>query len=107
MQVRNAHAARISGNLRVVPLNGKVIGVLPSTLKSYPLCVYFEIHSPEKTRYCPNACSKPSVEFIRKPGLNGFVASEEQRSSGLRTALLHPMLESTRFSLKGDSNVRA
>src|SRR5580658_11288249 len=86
---------------------GKVIGVLPSTLKSYPLCVYFEIHSPEKTRYRPNACSKPAWNSLRKPGLNGFVASEEQRSSGFRTALLHPMLESIRFSLKGDSKVRA
>jgi hypothetical protein len=38
---------------------GKVIGVLPNTLKSYPLCVYFQMYSPEKTRYFPNACWNP------------------------------------------------
>jgi len=86
---------------------GNVIGVLPSTLKSKPLCVYFEIHSPEKTRYFPKACSRPAWNSLRKPTLKGFVANEEQRSSGFRTALAHPMLERIRFSLKGDSRVRA
>ena len=48
---------------------GKVIGVLPSTLKSKPLCVYFQIHSPEMTRYFP----KPA------PGHRG-IRCESQRS---------------------------
>src|SRR5580704_6022135 len=86
---------------------GKVIGVLPSTLKSYPLCVYFEIHSPEKTRYRPKACSSPAWNSLRKPGLNAPLDKPVQASSGARTGLLHPVLESIRFSLNGDSRVRA
>src|ERR1700683_4348321 len=86
---------------------GKVIGVLPSTLKSKPLCVYFEIHSPEKTRYFPKACSRPAWNSLRKPTLNGLATGAVQRSSGAKMELPHPSLESIRFSLKGDSRVRA
>src|SRR6185312_10791028 len=39
---------------------GNVIGVLPSTLKSYALWVYFQIYSPENTTYFPNACCRPA-----------------------------------------------
>ena len=35
---------------------GRVIGVAPRTLKSYALCVYFQIYSPEKAAYFPKAC---------------------------------------------------
>src|ERR1700733_5142621 len=86
---------------------GNVIGVLPRTLKSYPLCVYFVIHSPEKTRYFPKACSRPAWNSLRKAGLNGVSAEEVHKRSGFRTGLLQPILESIRFSLKGDSSVRA
>src|ERR1039458_3118777 len=95
------------GILELCHSMGNVIGVLPSTLKSYPLCVYFEIHSPEKTRYLPNACSIPAWNSLRKPGLRGLTTGAVQRSSGAKTALPHPMLESIRFSLKGDSRLRA
>src|SRR5580704_14010236 len=53
---------------------GNVIGVSPSTLKSYPLCVYFQMYSPENTRYLPNACSSPAWNSFLNPGLSGFVA---------------------------------
>src|SRR5262249_51993145 len=64
---------------------GKVIGVLPSTLKSYPLCVYFQMYSPSKTMCLPNACCNPAWNSLRKPGLRGERALEEQSSSGLST----------------------
>src|SRR5271170_6644227 len=50
---------------------GNVIGVLPSTLKSYALCVYFQMYSPENTKYFPNACWIPAWNSLRHPGLNG------------------------------------
>ncbi len=35
---------------------GKVMGVLPSTLKSKALCVYFQMYSPLTTSLLPKAC---------------------------------------------------
>src|SRR5664279_638942 len=86
---------------------GKVIGVLPSTLKSYALWVYFQMYSPSITRNFPMACCRPAWNSLRKPGANGVVVLEEQARRGFRTSEPQPMLESTRFSLKGVSNVRA
>src|SRR5579884_2710520 len=48
------------GILELCHSMGKVSGVLPKTPKSYALCVYFQTYSPEKTRYFPNACSRPA-----------------------------------------------
>src|SRR5260370_16718436 len=39
---------------------GKKMGVLPRMLKSYPLCAYFHLYSPDNTRYFPNTCSNPA-----------------------------------------------
>src|ERR1700739_1831152 len=50
---------------------GNVIGVFPRMLKSYPLCVYFQMYSPEKTRYRPNACWMPAWNSLRQPGARG------------------------------------
>src|SRR5579875_2383062 len=50
---------------------GKVIGVAPSTLKSYALCVYFQMYSPLSTKCLPSACCRPACASLRKPGLNG------------------------------------
>ena len=59
----------ISGNLRAGSTrSGKVIGVLPSTLKSKALCVYFQMYSPSITKYFPNACCEAGVEFIAVAG---------------------------------------
>ena len=44
---------------------GKVIGVLPRTLKSYALCVYFQMYSPSTTKYFPNACCRPAWNSLR------------------------------------------
>src|SRR5438046_7729352 len=49
---------------------GKKIGVFPKMLKSYPLCVYFQMYSPENTRYRPNACWIPAWNSLRQPGVN-------------------------------------
>src|ERR1700724_1776409 len=82
---------------------GKKIGVLPRMLKSYALWVYFQMYSPEKTRYFPKACCNPAWNSLRQPGLNGVAPGDEQASSGFRTGSAQPMLESTRFSLNGVS----
>src|SRR5208282_2223657 len=107
MKIRHAHAARISGNFRVVPLNGESDRRVAEHTEIVAVVRVLRDPLAGKTRYRPKACSKPAWNSLRNPGLNGFVASEEQRSSGLRIAFAHPMLESTRFSLKGDSRVRA
>ena len=86
---------------------GKVIGVFPSTLKSYALCVYFQMYSPETTRYFPNACCKPAWNSFRQPGLSAVGLVAKQPRSGFSTGLAQPMLERTRFSLNGVSSVRA
>ena len=86
---------------------GKVIGVLPSTLKSKALCVYFQIYSPLTTTLLPNACCRPAWNSLRNPGAMVFETPVLQFSSGDNTAFSHPSLESTRFSLKGVSSVRA
>ena len=89
---------------------GKVIGVLPSTLKSYALCVYFQMYSASTTKYLPKACSKPAWNSLRQPGLSGVVDTHGLMvldMSALITGSLHPRLESTRFSLNGVSSVRA
>src|ERR1700733_13622190 len=86
---------------------GNVMGVAPNTLKSYALCVYFQMYSPEKTRYFPKACWSPAWNSLRQPGLNGVIFDPVQRRRGLSTGLPHPWLDNTRFSLKGVSMVRA
>src|ERR1041385_6638394 len=50
---------------------GKKIGVFPRMLKSYALCVYFQMYSPEKTKYLPTACCNPAWNSLRQPGLRG------------------------------------
>ena len=47
---------------------GRVMGLVPRMLKSYPLCVYFQMYSPLKTKYFPKACSRPAWNSLRKPG---------------------------------------
>jgi len=47
------------------------------------------------------------VKSLRKPGWSVPATPEVQLSSGARTVLEQPSLESTRFSLNGVSRVRA
>src|SRR5262249_20113925 len=89
------------GILELCHSMGKVIGVSPSTLKSYPLWVYFQMYSPENTRYFPKACCIPAWNSFRQPGLN---ATGTQGTNAAITAKLQPVAESTRFSLNGVSN---
>src|SRR5580698_8823385 len=89
---------------------GYVIGVLPSTLKSYARCVYFQMYSPSTTRYFPKACCRPAWNSLRQPGPSGVVEAHGAIVARLRaliTGSLHPKLERTRFSLNGVSKVRA
>src|SRR6476646_7205443 len=86
---------------------GKVSGVLPKTPKSYALWVYFQTYSPENTRYRPNACCRPTWNSLRHPGLKGVTTFDEPVRSGFNTGLAHPVLVSTRLSLKGVSSIRA
>src|SRR5207248_4806488 len=84
------------------------MGVEPKMLKSYELWVYFQMYSPENTRYLPKACSNPAWNSLRQPGLRGVTCPcVEHPSRGFKTASAQPMLASTRFSLKGVSNSRA
>src|SRR5580658_4911651 len=55
---------------------GNVIGESPSTLKSYALCVYFQMYSPSSTKYFPNACDSPAWNSLRQPGLNGVLPTQ-------------------------------
>jgi hypothetical protein len=86
---------------------GKKIGVFPRTLKSYALWVYFQMYSPENTRYFPSACCNPAWNSLRQPGLKGVVPVEAQPSSGFNTGLSQPKLATIRFSLKGVSSTLA
>src|SRR5271154_556189 len=86
---------------------GKVIGVLPRTLKSKALWVYFQMYSPLKTIFLPKACCKPAWNSLRKPGCSVPCTPGVQESRGDNTSLAQPWLESTRFSLNGVSSVRA
>src|SRR6266566_2388171 len=92
------------GILDLCHATGNVIGVLPRMLKSYPLWVYFQMYSPENTRYFPKACCSPAWNSLRHPGLNGVAFGAEQPSRGFKTGESHPTLVSTRFSLKGVSS---
>src|SRR6266851_1376207 len=92
------------GILELCHATGKKMGVFPSMLKSYPLCVYFHMYSPEKTRYFPNACCSPAWNSLRQPGLN---AAGTHGTRPAITGELHPVAERTRFSLKGVSSTRA
>src|SRR6266481_2584172 len=96
-----------AGILELCHSMGKVSGVAPNTPKSYALWVYFQMYSPEKTRYRPNACCRPTWNSLRQPGLNGVAAFEEQTRSGFSTGSAHPMLERIKFSLNGVSSIRA
>src|SRR5437660_2801493 len=86
---------------------GKKIGVLPRMLKSYALWVYFQMYSPENTRYLPTACCNPAWNSLRQPGLKGVVPEEAHPSSGFNTGLSQPTLATIRFSLKGVSSTLA
>ena len=55
---------------------GKVIGELPSTLKSKALCVYFQMYSPSTTRYLLKPCCSPAWNSLRVPGLSGVVVTQ-------------------------------
>src|SRR6266550_7224387 len=96
-----------AGILELCHSIGNVSGVAPNTPKSYALCVYFQMYSPEKTRYRPNACCRPTWNSLRQPGLNGVAANPVQTRRGFNTGFAQPVLESTRFSLKGVSSTRA
>ena len=107
MEVRDFYATGKSRNFRPVPSDGEgdrgraenaevisIVGVFPDVLAG-------------KTRYLPKACSSPAWNSLRQPGVNGVGFIAAQPRSGFSTALSQPMLESTRFSLKGVSSTRA
>ena len=99
--------AAYPGILDLSHATGKKMGVFPRMLKSNPLWVYFQMYSPENTRYLPKACWIPAWNSLRQPGASGVAFGAEQARSGFNTALLHPMLDTIRFSLKGVSSTRA
>src|SRR6202012_4947986 len=75
------------GILELCQSMGKVIGVLPSTLKSKALCVYFQMYSPLTTACLPNACCTFAWNSLRKPGSRFLdttepVTVDEQASNG-------------------------
>src|SRR6266436_5295746 len=74
-----------AGILELCHSIGNVSGVAPNTPKSYALWVYFQMYSPEKTRYFPNACCRPTWNSLRHPGLKGVAANEEQVKRGFST----------------------
>src|SRR5215470_8134908 len=86
---------------------GNAIGELPRTLKSKALWVYFQMYSPEKTRYFPMACSRPAWNSLRHPGARGVAFEVAHPSSGFNTGLSQPTLATIRFSLKGVSKILA
>src|ERR1700730_2542063 len=81
---------------------GKVMGVLPNILKSYPLWVYFQKRSASTTRNLPKACCTPALNWLRNPGRMGAKA---WLFAPLNTALIvgfwDPRLERIKFSLYG------
>src|SRR5215471_2726115 len=48
------------------------------------------MYSPEKTRYFPKACCRPTWNSFRHPGSKGVVEFEAQTSNGLSTGLAQP-----------------
>src|SRR5580704_11207170 len=97
------------GILELLHSIGNVMGVAPTTPKSYPLCVYFQMYSASITRYFPMACCRPAWNSLRWPAT---IAPRLQVTPGggtsvARNGLLHPVLAITKFSLNGVSIVRA
>src|ERR1039458_131657 len=89
---------------------GRVMGLVPNTLKSYPLWVYFQMYSPLKTKYLLKACCSPAWNSLRKPGVRGEVVQAKPWARvmiALTTRSEHAVPERIRFSLKGLSSVRA
>ena len=97
------HMQRVTGDFRIVPVNGKVIGVLPSTLKSKALCVYFQIYSPLTHRPLSDCLLKTRVEFVAIARVECPNDSWGARKQWRQNCIETPLLESTRFSLKGVS----
>src|ERR1700752_4238209 len=85
-------SARIAkpGILELCQSMGKVMGVLPRTLKSKALCVYFQMYSPLMTAFLPKACWKPAWNSLRKPGWSVPETPGVHASRGESTSLLHP-----------------
>src|SRR6202451_1731708 len=86
---------------------GNVIGVFPSTLKSYALFVYFQMYSPLTTKCRPATCCNPAWYSLRYPGDSAPESPAWPSTSGFTTGFRQPWLASTRFSLNGVSSVRA
>ena len=86
---------------------GKVMGVLPRTLKSKALWVYFQMYSPLTTASFAEGLLQAGVELVAEAGLERSRRRRVQASRGASTAFEQPWLERTRFSLKGVSRVRA
>src|ERR1700728_968890 len=94
------------GILELCQSMGNVMGVLPSTLKSKALWVYFQMYSPLTTACLPKACCTLAWNSLRKPGCRFADTTEpltvdEQASNGASTGLEQPWLDRTRFSLNG------
>ena len=69
---------------------GKVIGVLPSTLKSKALCVYFQMYSPLTTSSLAEGLLQAGMELVAKAGLQGSRdagrAVQQRRQHGIRAS---------------------
>src|ERR1035437_10552504 len=100
MAARNAYP----GIFELCQSMGKKMGVLPRTPKSKALWVYFQMYSPLNTAHLPKACCNPAGNSLRNPGCSVPDTPGVQFSSGASTAFEHPVLDNTRFSLKGVSS---
>ena len=69
---------------------GKVMGVLPRTLKSKALWVYFQMYSPLTTDMLAERLLKAGMELVAEAGLQGSGdarrAVEQRRQHGIRAA---------------------
>src|SRR5580658_11321818 len=78
------------GILELCQSMGKVMGVLPRTEKSKALWVYFQMYSPEKTKWLVMVCWRPAWNSLRKPGWRVVLTPGEQIRSSASTLFPQP-----------------
>ena len=107
MKVGNIRAQREAGDFRVVPVDRKGDGRIAQNTEVESVVGVFPNVVAAEDKVLAESLLEAGMKLVAKTRLQRCRTRRANKSSGASTAFEHPWLESTRFSLKGVSRVRA
>ena len=107
VKVGHIDTQREARDLRIVPVDGEGDGSIAQDAEIEGIVGVFPDVIPTENQILSESLLDAGVKFVAKARLQRAETPGEQLSNGDSTTLMQPWLESTRFSLKGDSRVRA